>query len=267
MAKENRGTSNNKASSKKAIDQMKKKTESSSDDQNQDPIAKIKVQRNRRRLYQTPIEDNEQPKPSSKPKSKSTSKKKKPAAKKSMATREKSSKKKFESNEKVLVSTIDKNKEKKDDHPSSKLKESNRIVERYSAIASGSVLLPIPGVDIVYITGVQIKMIRDLSTLYGVDFKKNRGKSVVTSLLSGILSNNFMFSAAPFMVRYIPVLGFLAAPLSIVLFSSALTYSVGKVFIQHFEAGGTFLNFKPEEVKAHFKKEFEKKYQVMKDDS
>jgi hypothetical protein len=31
---------------------------------------------------------------------------------------------------------------------------------------------------------------------------------------------------------------------------------VGKVFVQHFESGGTFLNFKPEEVRAYYQQMF-----------
>jgi len=30
---------------------------------------------------------------------------------------------------------------------------------------------------------------------------------------------------------------------------------VGKVFVQHFESGGTFLSFDPEKVRSHFEEE------------
>jgi hypothetical protein len=41
-------------------------------------------------------------------------------------------------------------------------------------------------------------------------------------------------------------------------FASASTYAVGKVFIQHFATGGTFLDFDPDKVKAHFAAEVER---------
>jgi hypothetical protein len=41
-------------------------------------------------------------------------------------------------------------------------------------------------------------------------------------------------------------------------FASASTYAVGRVFIQHFESGGTFLDFDPDKVRAHFEAEFKK---------
>jgi len=40
--------------------------------------------------------------------------------------------------------------------------------------------------------------------------------------------------------------------------AGASTYAVGQVFIQHFESGGTFLDFDPEKVKGYFAEQFEK---------
>ncbi|MEZ5671856.1 MAG: hypothetical protein R3E08_05540 [Thiotrichaceae bacterium] len=38
----------------------------------------------------------------------------------------------------------------------------------------------------------------------------------------------------------------------------AATYAIDKVFVQHFESGGTFLDFDPEAVREHFAAEFAK---------
>lgn len=260
MAKKSSGTKKKSTSPVKFID-------GSPLQDTQMTVEKIKVNRSRRRLYETPSE----PEPKS---AENKLKTKKPAPKKKLAKRKSAASKKKTNPNKVTKVESPKNELQiisessgQNRSESKILDESNRIVQKYSTFASGSVLLPIPVIDIVYITGIQLKMLSDLSKLYKIEFKRNRGKAIVTSLISGVLANKFMFSAAPFLVRYIPVVGFLMAPLSIVLFSSALTYSVGKVFIQHFEAGGTFLNFKPEQVRGHFREEFERKYQVMKDDS
>jgi hypothetical protein len=45
--------------------------------------------------------------------------------------------------------------------------------------------------------------------------------------------------------------------------AGASTYAVGRVFIQHFECGGTILSFDPEKVRAHFEKEFEEGKKVV----
>ena len=47
--------------------------------------------------------------------------------------------------------------------------------------------------------------------------------------------------------------GMIAVP----AFYAAATHAVGQVFLQHFESGGTFLTFDPEQVRDHFRKEFE----------
>jgi hypothetical protein len=41
--------------------------------------------------------------------------------------------------------------------------------------------------------------------------------------------------------------------------SSACTYAVGKVFIQHFSSGGTFLTFSPARVREYFGQLFAEK--------
>src|SRR5262249_52323614 len=56
--------------------------------------------------------------------------------------------------------------------------------------------------------------------------------------------------------KMIPFVGPLVGGLSMPLFSGAATYAIGQVFIQHFETGGTLLDFEPEKVREHFRREF-----------
>lgn len=261
MAKQSRGPVKKESALPKNPAEPSKNEAGQSEPQ---PVEKIKVNRSRRRLYETPKKEEKEGATIKKRSVKGASRGKKATGRSDSGVK-KTARQGVSVDESTAVTSADAG--TKQQSPNKLLKESSRIVEKYSAFASGSVLLPIPGIDIVYITGIQLKMLSELSKLYKIEFKRDRGKAIVTSLISGIFANRFMFSAAPFMVRYIPVVGFLMAPLSIVLFSSAVTYSVGKVFIQHFESGGTFLNFKPDEVRTFFRKEFEKKYQLMKDDS
>ena len=48
-------------------------------------------------------------------------------------------------------------------------------------------------------------------------------------------------------------MGFVSSP----AFSGAVTYAIGKVFVQHFEMGGTLLDFNPEKVKKYFREQYE----------
>jgi uncharacterized protein (DUF697 family) len=63
----------------------------------------------------------------------------------------------------------------------------------------------------------------------------------------------------------VPVVGTVLGGLSMSLFSGAATYAIGKVFIQHFEAGGTFLDFNPISVKEHFHALYEEGQSVAKE--
>jgi hypothetical protein len=59
------------------------------------------------------------------------------------------------------------------------------------------------------------------------------------------------------LAKGLPVLGWAAAPAGVALFGGASTYAVGKVFVQHFESGNTFLSFDPEAVRAYYARQFE----------
>jgi uncharacterized protein (DUF697 family) len=54
----------------------------------------------------------------------------------------------------------------------------------------------------------------------------------------------------------IPVVGQTAGGMTMLATGGACTYALGKVFVQHFESGGTFLDFDPEKVKAYFAEKF-----------
>ncbi len=50
----------------------------------------------------------------------------------------------------------------------------------------------------------------------------------------------------------IPFVGSTLGALSMPVMAGASTYAIGKVFIQHFESGGTFLTFDPKAVKDYY---------------
>lgn len=126
--------------------------------------------------------------------------------------------------------------------------EASKIVRNYVLMTAGVGLLPVPLVDLVAITGMQVMMIRSLSNLYGMPFSEQRAKSLVTALLSGTELVLIVGSLA----KFVPVFGYLGWAVPSTLTAGALTYAIGKVFTQHFELGGTLLDFDPSKVKAYF---------------
>lgn len=136
------------------------------------------------------------------------------------------------------------------------------IVRRNVYWALGAGAIPVPLLDFAAITGVQIKMLKQLSSEYEIPFLENKVKNLVSSLVSASLSvgtgTALIFSA----LKIIPFVGSAAGLVSVPIAAGGLTHATGKVFIQHFESGGTFLDFDPKKVRERFKREVEQGKEV-----
>jgi uncharacterized protein (DUF697 family) len=132
--------------------------------------------------------------------------------------------------------------------------EADNTVKNHVMIALSLGLVPLPLFDLALLTGSQIKMVHSLSGLYGQPFAKDRVKAIVISLISGsapVLGVIGLSSGA----KIIPGIGSLVGSGGVAVTGGALTYAVGRVFVQHFESGGTLLNFDLSKARASFKKE------------
>ncbi|WPL11258.1 MULTISPECIES: YcjF family protein [Thiorhodovibrio] len=123
--------------------------------------------------------------------------------------------------------------------------------------AMGLGLVPIPVFDMVSIVAVQLKMVHGLSQLYGIKYSENIAKTLVLSLIGGVLPAAFGATLASF-VKIIPGLGSVAGAAGVSVLAGALTYAVGKVFAAHFASGGTLMDFNPKNVRKSFREQFRK---------
>ena len=128
---------------------------------------------------------------------------------------------------------------------------SQALVKKYMWWSMGAGLIPVPLVDIATVSGVQLKMLNELSKVYGVKFSQNAGKSIISALLGGISADALSKSYITSIIKSIPIIGIVGA-VSMPVYSGAATWAIGKVFIQHFASGGTFLDFDPKKVKDYF---------------
>jgi uncharacterized protein (DUF697 family) len=132
-----------------------------------------------------------------------------------------------------------------------KTQEAQDIVQTSVYYAMGAGIVPIPLFDFIAVTGVQLDMLRRLSNHYEVEFMQGKGKNILGALAGG----GFSSSLAPMlasMVKIVPFVGSTLGAVSMPIVAGAMTYAVGKVFIQHFESGGTFLTFDPEAVREFY---------------
>jgi uncharacterized protein (DUF697 family) len=138
------------------------------------------------------------------------------------------------------------------------------IVERYTLGSLVVGVVPFALIDMAALAGIQLKMLHSLANLYELEFSSQLGKSLIASLLGGGVPVSLSSRVARLAVRSIPVYGWVAGLISTSLFGGASTYAIGKVFIQHFESGGTFLTFDPYRVRDYYAQQFEHGNEVVK---
>jgi uncharacterized protein (DUF697 family) len=140
---------------------------------------------------------------------------------------------------------------------SERIEKANAIIKRYSYWSAGFGLIPVPIVDVAVITGTQIKMVSALAKLYDKEFKEEMVRASIGALVGGTLPVA-IGSGTISALKTVPVLGQIAGTLLLPALALAATVAVGRVFLQHFEAGGTLLDFDPEKMKSYFEAEFNK---------
>jgi len=132
-----------------------------------------------------------------------------------------------------------------------KTAEAYKLTQRYMLWAMGAGLIPIPWLDVGALAGVQLKMLHHLSRHYEVEFLENRGKSIIAALVGTITADSLRSGFFTKFLKSIPVIRIIGT-ISMPIYAGAITYAIGKVFIQHFESGGTFLDFDHKKVKDRF---------------
>ena len=135
------------------------------------------------------------------------------------------------------------------------------VIRNHIIWSMGTGLIPLPFVDFFAVSAVQLDMVRQLSKIYEVDFKETEGKAVITSLTGSGLAQLGKRAA----IKFIPGIGSVVGGIAMSLFSGASTYALGEVFREHFETGGTFLDFDPGRLKKYYQEKFEKGKKVAKE--
>ena len=120
----------------------------------------------------------------------------------------------------------------------------NKLVDRFSIWSGVAGLVPLPVVDVLAVGGLQVQMLRRLSQIYNVDFSLNRGKALIAALAGCMIPATSGMGAAS-ALKAVPILGLLASGFVMPVLSAGATFAIGKAFIQHFESGGTLLDFNP----------------------
>lgn len=147
---------------------------------------------------------------------------------------------------------------------SERILKANSLVKNYVITSMGFGIVPIPAFDLAALLGTQIKMVHGLSKEYGVPFKKEIVRSLILSILSGAVGVGGVMGVAS-LAKSFPIIGSLIGGGTVSALSGALTYAVGRVFVQHFEQGGTLLDLDTKKIRESFKRELKEGKEVAKD--
>ena len=130
--------------------------------------------------------------------------------------------------------------------------EAQRIVNKYSLLAGGAGFLPIPALDIAGVAAFQVAMLRSLAKHYDQRLKDDWGKVTLSTVLGGAMPTWLGYGTVGYLAGKVPFVGGLLSFMSVPALASAATVALGKVFIVHFESGGTALDLDVPKMRAAF---------------
>lgn len=138
--------------------------------------------------------------------------------------------------------------------------QAETAIKTHALYAAGGGLIPIPIVDFLAVSGIQIDLVQNLCQIYNLNFYKHQGKSLISALAGTSLA-----TLGSSFIKAIPGVGSFLGGVSMSLLSGASTYAIGQVFAQHFENGGTMEDLNAEEFQAFYKQKVEEGKKVVED--
>jgi uncharacterized protein (DUF697 family) len=135
-----------------------------------------------------------------------------------------------------------------------------KIVNRHVLWSIGAGLMPLPILDIVAVTAIQLDMLKQLASEHAVDFSDSEGKAWVTAL-----AGNLVARVGAGALKFIPGIGSLVGGLSASIVSGASTYALGRVATRHFQSGGNLADLDVDAARRVYEEELERGKAVAKD--
>ena len=126
------------------------------------------------------------------------------------------------------------------------------IVKKHALLSAAAGLVPVPLVDMAAIAALQVHMVNELAKHYGVAMSRESGKTAVATLIGSVAPPAMGPSICKAFLRRVPVVGPVVCFFSVSTFASAATYAIGRIFMRHFERGGSVEDFDPAAAQADF---------------
>jgi len=139
-----------------------------------------------------------------------------------------------------------------------RIEQANLIIKKYTRWSTGIAVVPIPVLDLAGLITSQTSMIAELTAVYDVPFGKEIKKSLFSVITTGLFSYSVSSLPVLSLSKIVPGLGLIWSTISYPVAAGASTYAVGKVFMLHFESGGTLLDFDPAKMKSYYRETYRK---------
>ncbi|MEP5728222.1 MAG: DUF697 domain-containing protein [Sulfitobacter sp.] len=121
--------------------------------------------------------------------------------------------------------------------------------------AAGGVV-PVPYLDLLAIGAVQVQMVRKIAAAYDMDADEQNLKAIISSLLGTLAPAAVSTSLLGSSVKLVPIGGTLLGSAGMAAFAASSTYAIGKIFVRHFEGGGSIVDFSADAIKKDLQAEF-----------
>ena len=120
--------------------------------------------------------------------------------------------------------------------------EAMRIVYRYMGISAGAALIPVAGVDVAALAGIHIALIKELCEHYDIDFTEHTARNVLIRVAASVVPGTVGSIVGRKILGMLPVANAVFGWTLMSAGSAAFSYGIGRLFIEHFEGGGTLLS-------------------------
>ena len=140
-------------------------------------------------------------------------------------------------------------------------KHSENVIRNHVLWSMGAgAFIPVPFLDSLGVAAIQLDMVRQLSRVYNIDFEDTKYKAIVSAILGTFLAR----AGAKSLIKLIPIAGSYIGGAAMGILSGASTFTLGELFKNHFENGGTMLDIDIDRMKRQFSEKFEKNKDVVK---
>jgi uncharacterized protein (DUF697 family) len=132
------------------------------------------------------------------------------------------------------------------------------LIKDYVIASVAASIVPVAFFDIAAVVAIQLRMIQKLSEQYDKPFSDNLGRKVIFALAGGVFGYGAGYIVAASATKMIPGIGWMIGMVSLPVVAGASTYAVGKSIANHYEEGGTLLDFNATKMRRFYDEQYEK---------